>query len=67
MDYRHLVTLEAEIVRAREDGRADVANRVAGELEALRAELWAQEERPTNRMLDEWRERVTGWIAELAG
>lgn len=67
VDYRHLVTLEAEIVRAREDGRADVANRVAGELEALRAELWAQEERPTNRMLDDWRERVAGWIAELAG
>lgn len=65
VDYRHLAMLEAEIARARDHGRADVADRVVGELDALRAELWAQEEPPTNRMLDAWRERVAGWIVQL--
>ncbi len=67
IDYRHLAMVEDEVAAARERGgvEAEKADRIAGELDALRDVLWALEEPPTNRMLDDWRAQLADWIMEL--
>jgi len=67
VDYRHLAMLEGLVAAARAAGgvEAEKAARIAGELDRLRDTLWGLEEPPGNRMLDDWRARLAGWIMEL--
>lgn len=66
-DYRYLQLLDRLLEEAVRRGHTPPTREIATEVEALRATIWQDPlgESFSNRILDDWRQQVAGWIAEL--